>query len=163
MAGSNGASSIDEQVVLGLLKWRSHVRRLAVSSVAQATLTMHHADVYHSLAMAEMTALVAAVYREYNTSIAPGFDDKSPAITSRFELFYDETIPQIAVSSVSSSMDTRDADRLPGTHMHNQVYEGFLVMTIPSRLELQESRVRGIYCMIGCHRDSKMVSRMSHW
>lgn len=47
--------------------------------------------------MAEMTALVTAVYREYSTSIAPGFDDKSPAITSRFELFYDETVPEIAV------------------------------------------------------------------
>jgi hypothetical protein len=48
--------------------------------------------------MAEMTALVAAVYRDYETTIAPGFDDKSPAITSRFELFYDETVPEIAVS-----------------------------------------------------------------
>jgi hypothetical protein len=48
--------------------------------------------------MAEMTALVVAVYRDYSTSIAPGFEDKSPAITSRFELFYDETVPEIAVS-----------------------------------------------------------------
>ena len=48
--------------------------------------------------MAEMTALVTAIYREYSTSIAPGFENKSPAITSRFELFYDETVPEIAVS-----------------------------------------------------------------
>ncbi|KAI4717623.1 putative P450 monooxygenase [Aureobasidium sp. EXF-10727] len=48
------------------------------------------------LAMAEMTALTVAVYRDYNTSIAPGFENKSPAITSRFELFYDVTLPQIA-------------------------------------------------------------------
>jgi hypothetical protein len=48
--------------------------------------------------MAEMTALVTAVYRDYETTIAPGFDDKSPAITSRFELFYDEMVPEIAVS-----------------------------------------------------------------
>ncbi|KAH0289030.1 putative P450 monooxygenase [Aureobasidium namibiae CBS 147.97] len=48
------------------------------------------------LAMAEMTVLVVAVYREYTTSIAPGFEDKSPAITSRFELFYDESVPKIA-------------------------------------------------------------------
>jgi hypothetical protein len=47
--------------------------------------------------MAEMTALVTAVYREYSTSISPGFENKSPAITSRFELFYDETVPEIAV------------------------------------------------------------------
>ena len=71
--------------------------------------------------MAEMTALVAAVYREYNTSIAPGFDDKSPAITSRFELFYDVTVPLIAVSSVGAMMETLDADRLPGTYMHDQI------------------------------------------
>ncbi|EGP84394.1 putative P450 monooxygenase [Zymoseptoria tritici IPO323] len=48
------------------------------------------------LAMAEMTALVAAVYREYTTSIAPGFENKTPAITSRFEMFYDVTVPEIA-------------------------------------------------------------------
>ncbi|CAD0037516.1 unnamed protein product [Aureobasidium pullulans] len=48
------------------------------------------------LAMAEMTALVVAVYRDYSTSIAQGFEDKSPAITSRFELFYDETVSEIA-------------------------------------------------------------------
>jgi hypothetical protein len=65
--------------------------------------------------MAEMTALVAAVYREYNTSIAPGFDDKSPAITSRCELFYDETVPQIAVSLIGVAMNTR---RLTGSQEH---------------------------------------------
>jgi hypothetical protein len=86
--------------------------------------------------MAEMTALVAAVYREYNTTIAPGFDDTSPAITSRFELFYDETIPQIAVSSVRTMMETNDVDRLPGTYMHDQVCEGPLVLTNFSWLEL---------------------------
>lgn len=59
---------------------------------------MPRADMTYSLAMAEMTALVVAVYREYTTSIAPGFEDKSPAITSRFELFYDESVPEIAVS-----------------------------------------------------------------
>lgn len=57
----------------------------------------YFADTCRSLAMAEMTALVTSVYREYSTSIAPGFHDKSPAITSRFELFYDETVPEIAV------------------------------------------------------------------
>jgi hypothetical protein len=46
--------------------------------------------------MAEMTALVAAVYREYTTSIAAGFENRSPAITSRFEDFYDVTLPEIA-------------------------------------------------------------------
>lgn len=48
--------------------------------------------------MAKMTTLVAAVYRQYSTTIAPGFEDASPAVTSRFELFIDETQPRIAVS-----------------------------------------------------------------
>ncbi|RMY82732.1 hypothetical protein D0864_07990 [Hortaea werneckii] len=48
------------------------------------------------LAMAEMTSLVAAVYQRYTTSLAPGFEHTSPAITSRVELFYDETQPNFA-------------------------------------------------------------------
>ncbi len=52
--------------------------------------------------MAEMTTLVAAVYRKYETSLAPGFEDKTPAITSRFETFYDETVPQVEVSIAKS-------------------------------------------------------------
>ncbi|KAI7324842.1 putative P450 monooxygenase [Hortaea werneckii] len=48
------------------------------------------------LAMAEMTSLVAAVYQRYTTSLAPGFEHTSPAITSRVELFYDETQPKVA-------------------------------------------------------------------
>ena len=62
-----------------------------------STRTYRSADI-RSLAMAEMTGLVAAVYRKYETTIALGFEDKSPAITSRFELFYDETLPTIEVS-----------------------------------------------------------------
>lgn len=48
--------------------------------------------------MAEMTALTVGIYREYTTSIAPGFENKTPGITSRFEVFYDETFPEVAVS-----------------------------------------------------------------
>ncbi|KAK6436934.1 hypothetical protein LTR95_006867 [Oleoguttula sp. CCFEE 5521] len=48
------------------------------------------------LAMAEMTSLTAAVYRRYRTAIAPGFEGKSPAITSRVEVFYDLTQPSFA-------------------------------------------------------------------
>lgn len=58
--------------------------------------------------MAEMTALVTAVYWEYGTSIAPGFENKSPAITSRFELFYNETVLEIAVGPAKiDSMDVQ--------------------------------------------------------
>ncbi|KAI9172819.1 putative sterigmatocystin biosynthesis P450 monooxygenase STCB [Paramyrothecium foliicola] len=44
------------------------------------------------LAMAEMTTLVATLYREYQTSIAPGFEGITPAITARVETFYDDRI-----------------------------------------------------------------------
>ncbi|CAD0100074.1 unnamed protein product [Aureobasidium mustum] len=46
--------------------------------------------------MAEMTALTVGIYREYTTSIAPGFENKTPGITSRFEVFYDETFREVA-------------------------------------------------------------------
>lgn len=51
----------------------------------------------NSLAMAEMTVLGAALYREYRTTIAPGFEDTSPAITARVETFYDERFPKVKV------------------------------------------------------------------
>jgi hypothetical protein len=71
--------------------------------------------------MAEMTALVVAVYREYTTSLAPGFEDKSPAITSRFELFYDETVPEIAVSFSRCAISNKTLTALPGTYMFDQL------------------------------------------
>jgi hypothetical protein len=52
---------------------------------------------YYSLAMAEMTTLAAAIYRKYRTTLAPGFENSTPAITARFELFYDERFPKVAV------------------------------------------------------------------
>ncbi|KAI5456974.1 cytochrome P450 [Mariannaea sp. PMI_226] len=48
-----------------------------------------------NLAMAEMTTLTATLYREYTTSIAPGFEDVTPGITARVEVFFDERFPQI--------------------------------------------------------------------
>ncbi|EQB57742.1 cytochrome P450 [Colletotrichum gloeosporioides Cg-14] len=47
------------------------------------------------LAMAEMTTLVAAIYRTYTTSVVPEFDDFSPGITSRFELFFDDQFTKV--------------------------------------------------------------------
>ncbi|KAH7020341.1 putative benzoate 4-monooxygenase cytochrome P450 [Ilyonectria destructans] len=46
------------------------------------------------LAMAEMTTLLAAIYREYTTSGYERQKGVSPGITSRFEVFYDETFPK---------------------------------------------------------------------
>lgn len=87
----------------------------------EQTLIIHTANTNYSLAMAEMTGLVAATYRKYNTSIAPGFEDKTPAITSRFEVFYDETLPEIAVSQITVNNDTRDTDIFSGPHVHDNV------------------------------------------
>ncbi|KAF4633361.1 hypothetical protein G7Y89_g4756 [Cudoniella acicularis] len=47
------------------------------------------------LAMAEMTTLTAAIYREYRTRVRPGTENMSPGITSRFEVFYDESKQQM--------------------------------------------------------------------
>lgn len=51
-----------------------------------------------SLAMAEMTTLLAAIYRVYTTSEYEKQIGVSPGITSRFEVFYDETLPKMEVS-----------------------------------------------------------------
>lgn len=48
--------------------------------------------------MAEMTTLVAAIYREFRTIVWEGTEDTSPGITSRFEVFSDETTGKIKVS-----------------------------------------------------------------
>lgn len=47
--------------------------------------------------MAEMTTLTAAIYREYDTKVKAGTEDTSPGITSRFEIFRDETKPKMKV------------------------------------------------------------------
>lgn len=47
----------------------------------------------YSLAMAEMTTLVTAVYRQYSTSLKAGTEDIAPGATSRFETFHDDTFP----------------------------------------------------------------------
>ena len=60
----------------------------AFSSGGRMCIGMH-------LAMAEMTTLVAAVYRQYSTSIATGCEDVTPGITSRFEVFYDDRFPHV--------------------------------------------------------------------
>lgn len=52
--------------------------------------------------MAEMTTLVAAVYRKYKTKVRAGMEDVSPGITSRFEVFYDETMAKMKVSLVAA-------------------------------------------------------------
>lgn len=47
--------------------------------------------------MAEMTTLLAAIYRRYSTSEYERQRGTGPVITSRFEVFYDETLPKAEV------------------------------------------------------------------
>lgn len=53
--------------------------------------------------MAEMTTLVAALYRTYSTTIKQGYEGVSPGVTSRFEVFSDENFTEIKVSIVQSA------------------------------------------------------------
>lgn len=66
---------------------------------------------FFSLAMAEMTTLVAAVYRKYHTTIRKGFEGKSPAITSRFELFFDDNFADIEVRDATNNREEHGADK----------------------------------------------------
>ncbi|KAK4935492.1 hypothetical protein LTR10_023450 [Elasticomyces elasticus] len=58
----------------------------AYSSGARMCIGMH-------LANAEMLTMLAALYRKYSTTAK--HPDTSPGITSRFEVFYDETAPKM--------------------------------------------------------------------
>lgn len=51
--------------------------------------------------MAEMTTLTSAIYRRYQTCPAPGYENVTPGITSRFEVFYDDQVSEMRVSSPS--------------------------------------------------------------
>lgn len=63
----------------------------AFSSGGRMCIGMH-------LAMAEMVALVPAIYRKYESSIKERFEGVTPGITSRFEVFSDETVERMEVS-----------------------------------------------------------------
>jgi hypothetical protein len=60
----------------------------AFSSGARMCVGMH-------LAMAEMTMLLSAIYRKYDTHLNKKQGEASPGITSRFEVFCDETTPAV--------------------------------------------------------------------
>lgn len=87
-------------MVLGVFERRPHVHRNAVSlkCIAKQKL-VEERFLTNSLAMAEMTMLLAAIYRKYTTRLHSKQQNASPGITSRFEVFYDETMPNVTVSS----------------------------------------------------------------
>ena len=74
----------DSDQVAAMKKWW-----WAFSSGGRMCIGMH-------LALAEM-ALVPAIYRRYSTRIQPGFEGITPGITSRFEVFYDESFGKMEV------------------------------------------------------------------
>lgn len=71
----------DEKTLAEMKKWY-----WPFSSGGRMCIGMH-------LALAEM-ALVPSIYRKYSTRIKPGFEDISPGITSRFEVFGDDALPK---------------------------------------------------------------------
>ncbi|KAL3473170.1 cytochrome P450 [Aspergillus californicus] len=60
----------------------------AFSSGGRMCIGMH-------LAMAEMTTLLASVYRVYTTDIMSGFEGVSPGVTARYEVFSDERFTRV--------------------------------------------------------------------
>lgn len=85
-------------MVLGVLERWEDVYRHAVS-FSHFALRRDVSDEV-SLAMAEMTTLVAAIYRRYHTSIGESFEDTTPAITARVEIFCEERFRAMRVSSL---------------------------------------------------------------
>lgn len=71
----------------------------AFSSGARMCIGMH-------LANAEMLTLITAIYRKYNTSAR--HPDTSPGITSRYEVFYDETASRMVEHECWIDFETRD-------------------------------------------------------
>jgi len=55
--------------------------------------------------MAEMTTLTAAIYRTYRTTVKAGTEHTSPGITSRFEVFCDETKPFMKVYTIGRYLE----------------------------------------------------------
>lgn len=53
--------------------------------------------------MAEM-ALVPSLYRKYGSRVVPGQENMAPGITSRFEVFADDTFPKMKVGASTKSL-----------------------------------------------------------
>ena len=53
--------------------------------------------------MAEMTTLMAAVYRNYRTNLQEKQQGVSPGITSRYEVFYDATFEKMEARYLTSA------------------------------------------------------------
>ena len=88
-------------MVLGVFEWREDVYWVAVSDPSKSNCGREGNGMLTercSLAMAEMTTFATAVYRKYRTELGEGFADVAPGVTSRFEVFHDDTLENVAVS-----------------------------------------------------------------
>jgi hypothetical protein len=101
--------------------------------------------------MAEMTTLVSAVYRKYSTSIKSDFRDVAPGVTSRFEVFHDDTLEKVSVSTclnydlaidLTSVLGTRVLDRLSRAMI--SVFYVALLNTLPDQFCLVEQTERNM-------------------
>lgn len=59
--------------------------------------------------MAEMTSLIAALYRKYTTRVKEGKENTSPGISSKFEVFHDETKRFVKVRNLRGSRIEADS------------------------------------------------------
>jgi cytochrome P450 len=81
---SSGKSSDEDSGAL----LRANRNFWAFSSGARMCIGEH-------LAMSEMNMLVAAIYGRFSSSVRKGEESVSPGVTSRFEVFWDETAEQM--------------------------------------------------------------------
>ena len=81
--------------------------------------------ILNSLAMAEMKCLVSAIYREHSTDLCSEMEGYAPGVTSRFEVFCDDTVGKVKVGR--SSVKTRYL-RGTGTRVLRKVYPTAVVV-----------------------------------
>lgn len=82
---------------------------LLLSSLSLTPRTCPLMLTMNSLAMAEMTTLTTAIYRKYQTSLAPGFENATPGTTARFEVFFDKRYDVVKVSFLPSLLSLSSA------------------------------------------------------
>jgi hypothetical protein len=76
--------------------------------------------------MAEMKCLVSTIYRQYSTDLCPEMDGYAPGVTSRFEVFCDDTVGKVKVGL--SSLKARDLRDI-GTRMLRKVHPTAIEVT----------------------------------
>lgn len=98
MAGRWRWGRRDETLVVAFFQWGNDVCWDAVSTYYSTSLFfLGHfwLSIFGrwSLALAETKTLLVAIYQRYSTTLSPEFQNMSPAVTSRFELVYDDSFP----------------------------------------------------------------------